>query len=73
MLVLMSENYRSAFEFLARLDAGELDDNIVAEVCRLTDQQRDELILLLIGRRSSGKLTHPFESIIQSGKQRSVR
>ena len=47
---MADENYSSTQEFIDKLDAGELDGNIVAEVCRLTDRQRDELLLILIER-----------------------
>ena len=46
----MPESYQSATEFLAKMDAGELDDNLVYEVQKLTDAQRLELVKLLMER-----------------------
>ena len=48
------ENYKSVNEFIAKMDAGKLDENLIAELSRLTDGQRDELIYILI-KRTAGK------------------
>ena len=52
------ENYKSVEEFIAGLDAGEFDENITAELARLTDLQRDELINILI-ERARGRNRQP--------------
>ena len=48
-----SENYESVKEFIVKLDAGGLDGNLIAEASRLTDEQRDELIHILLEREAA--------------------
>ncbi|HEV2172860.1 MAG TPA: hypothetical protein VGR71_04800 [Nitrospira sp.] len=48
------ENYGSVREFVAKMDAGDLGDDLISEVIRLTDEQRDELLYILI-ERETGK------------------
>lgn len=47
---MATENYKSVQEFVSEFDAGNLDGNLTAELLRLTDEQRDELIRVLLER-----------------------
>ena len=50
----VEDGYESASEFLQKMDSGELDGNLMGEVGQLTEEQRDELVQLLL-EREAGK------------------
>ena len=51
----MLEKGTSAQEFLAKMDAGELDEDLATEIQKLTDEQRHELVGLLTERDGHGR------------------
>jgi len=51
----LTENYQSVREFFTKMDAGGGCENLIAEVCRLTDEQRDELVFRLLIERYARK------------------
>ena len=52
-MAMDSENYESVKDFIVKLDAGDLDGNLIVEASRLTDEQRDELIHILLEREAA--------------------
>ena len=53
-----SESYGSTQEFLVKLDSGELDHNLKAEMAKLTHDQRSELAAILLEREAK-RLAEP--------------